>query len=50
MSSSTLGLLELLLVFGAVLGFGIYELISLKRAKRSREAARRATQEPTRKQ
>jgi len=38
MESSTLGLIELLLVFGATLGFGLRELWLLRRDRRKRDS------------
>ena len=40
MDSSLLGLIELLLVFGLVFGFGFAQLRSLARDKRARDARR----------
>jgi hypothetical protein len=40
LSGSTLVLLELLLVFGLVIGFGVWQLGSLERERRRREAAK----------
>jgi hypothetical protein len=37
--SDNLGLIEMLLVFGAVLGFGVYQLWSVRRSQR-KDAAR----------
>jgi len=37
MEGSTLILLELLLVLGGVLGFGVWELVKLRRYRRERE-------------
>ncbi len=42
MTSDLLGLLELLLVLGIVLGVAVFELVSLKRARR-RETALKAS-------
>lgn len=41
MDSSTLVLLEMLLVMGAVLGFGVYQLWSVRRSQRRDAAAKR---------
>ncbi len=41
MESSTLGLLEMLLVFGGVLGFGVYQLWSVRRSQREDAKAKR---------
>ena len=38
MGGNVLGLLELLLVFGVVVGFGVWQLVSLRRATRTRRA------------
>ena len=37
MDSSTLGLIELILVFGGVLGFGFWELYSLRKYKKQKQ-------------
>jgi len=37
MDSDSLGLIELILVFGAVLGFGFWELYSLRKYKKQKE-------------
>lgn len=47
MDSSYLILAELVLVLGAVLGWGLWELHSLRRDRRRDDAARKAA-EPTR--
>ncbi|GAP34404.1 hypothetical protein [Piscinibacter sakaiensis] len=39
MSGGALGLIELLLVFGVVIGWGVRELVLLERAKRARRDA-----------
>lgn len=45
MSSNMLGLIELVLVFGGVLGFGIYQLWSVKRdLRKSREQESRKSE------
>lgn len=36
MSGHTLGLIELVLVFGAVVGWAVWELWSMRRARRKR--------------
>lgn len=41
MEGSALGLIELLLVLGSVLGFGIWQLVSVRRSQR-RDAERAA--------
>jgi cytochrome oxidase assembly protein ShyY1 len=41
MSSGLLALLELLLVFGVVLGLATWQLVSLRREKRRSDEARR---------
>jgi hypothetical protein len=41
-SSNLIVLLELLLVFGLVVGFGIWQLVSLRRDRREREKDDRA--------
>ena len=47
MSSSLLGLIELLLVFAAVLGFGVWQLRSLRRDDASAPARHPERQEQT---
>ena len=42
MSPDYTGLIELILVFGAVIGFGVWELVSLKREKVKDDAKARA--------
>jgi hypothetical protein len=46
MSSNMIALLEALLVFGAVLGFGVYQLLSVRRlVKKDRASADAAKDE-----
>lgn len=40
MTSDLLGLIELLIVLGIVLGFAVFEVVSLKRAKRRETAVK----------
>ena len=42
MGSNLIVLLELLLVFGVVVGFGVWQLVSLRRDRQAREKADRA--------
>jgi len=41
MGGNVLALLEMLLVFGVVVGFGVWQLVSLRRAHRRDEAERK---------
>jgi hypothetical protein len=48
MSSNALGLIELILVFGLLLGFGLWQLYAVRRDQRraDEEARRRKSEEP----
>ena len=41
MGGNVLALLEMLLVFGVVVGFGVWQLVSLRRERRRDEAKRK---------
>jgi lysylphosphatidylglycerol synthetase-like protein (DUF2156 family) len=48
MSSSALGLMELVLVFGLLLGFGVWQLVATRRdQRRADDEARRAAERQT---
>ena len=42
MEGGTLALIEMLLVFGLVIGFGVWQLVSVRRSIRQDEEKRRA--------